>query len=178
MGEARAKKKQKQKKGDAADLRWIPIRNEDRWVALTILRDCAAESKEEKRHIFKAIAALDYTEDEKDAVDDRTEKLIAAFTRYRAVEGKDPEKELELREAWKTLRTAEKKWKRETEVIALSTETIKTLSEQLMGYKKMAGGGAEILVPWVDMLEEKSKAPEGDPCRTPPEGFYEDADGQ
>lgn len=170
MGEARRKR---QRKGDAADLRWISMRHEQRWIALSILRDCAAESKDEKRHIYKAIVALDFSELEKDAVDDRTEKLIAAWAKVRASEG-NPEKELEAREAWKKFRDEEKIWKRETEIIALSTETIRTITEQIWGYKKLAGGGAELLVPWLEMLEEKAKAPEGDPCRTPPEGFYEE----
>jgi hypothetical protein len=168
MGEAR--KKSPVKRGDAADLRYVPVRNEERWIALQILRDCAAESREEKRHLFKAIVALDYTIEEKDVVDDLSEEIQAAWSRVRSREGS--EEELGCRKAWKDLLGKQKKWKGEEEVLCLSTETLKTIVEQIMGYKKLAGGGAELLVPWCDALEEAAKAPEGDPRRAPPPGFY------
>ena len=168
MGEAR--KKSQVKRGDAADLRWIPIRNEVRWIALQILRDCAAESREEKRHLFKAIAAIDYDEEEKDAVDAFSEGIAAAWNAVRVNEGTT--EEIDRRKEWKTLLFDQKVWKNEEEVVALSTETIKTIVDQIMGYKKLAGGGAELLVPWCDEIEQAAKAQAGDPSRTPPARFY------
>ena len=175
MGESK-RKQQAKKDGDAASLRWISLRNEERGIALSILRDCAAEGREEKRHLWKAIAALDFSEAQKEAVDDLTWDSQMAWSQIKIAEGSDSE--IEHRTMHRELLKQQKKWKREEELICLTTETIKMIVEQILGYKKLAGGGAELLVPWCDLLEEKAKAPEGDPCRVPPDGFFKDKEGK
>ena len=170
MGAAR----QRKIRGETDDLRYIAWPHDARLLVLSILRGVAARTRDAKRSLWKAISATAYEEEEAEAFDEHTEELNETWRKMQILagsrDGEDAEEYERIKARRKELLAKQKTWMRETETLALSTNTLATILETCWAAEEgVTGRHAEKLVPWLDTLQEAKDAKEDSPYRKAPE---------
>lgn len=162
MGEA------KRKKAVGEGIRTIPIQNGKRAGLVQVLRErVAAEGKDAKEGMYRALAAIVFDEDERDLIDERNESLQVLQELIEAAKASSSlERLVELQTRRKEIADANKLWRKTEQEVTISVPTLAKIAEEFWAAKGVYARGLEDLMPLIETLEEaKADDSEYNPAR-------------
>lgn len=163
MGEA------KKKRAIGEGIRTIPMQNGKRAGLVQVLRErVASEGKDAKEGMYRALAAIVFDEEERDAIDERNERLQVLQEQIEVLKasGGSLDRLIELQGERKEIADANKVWRKTEQEVTISVPTLSKIAEEFWAAKGVYARGLEDLMPLIETLEEaKADDSEYNPAR-------------
>lgn len=173
MGEA------KKRRAIGEGIRTIPMQNGKRAGLVQVLRErVAAEGKDAKEGMYRALAAVVFDEEERDAIDERNERLEGLQEQIEVLKasGGSLDRLIELQAERKAIADENKAWRKTEQEVTISVPTLAKIMDEFWAAKGVYARGLEDLMPLIETLEEaKADDSEFNPARKAPD---EPSDGK